>query len=161
MAGGLSSRRILIVNPRLQFRYLVLPLVVAATTASCLFLLFVVQAQSLKTLAATQKDEFLVQELSSAQFLAVVTHGAVLLAHMGLILWLGIVASHRIAGPLYRLKRTMEQVTAGDRKVRFSVREKDQLGDVAELFNEMMDAVASREEELRAAVAKAADESRR
>ena len=55
----------------------------------------------------------------------------------------------------------MEQVTAGDRKVRFSVREKDQLGDVAELFNEMMDAVASREEELRAAVAKAADESRR
>ena len=146
MADKLHRRTLLIIEPGLQFRYLVLPLIVTTTTAICLFALFALQAQSLKSFAS--QDPVLVEEIGTAQVLSGVACGAVLLGHIGLVVWLGLIASHRVAGPLYHIKQSMGQVAAGDKSVRVKLREKDHLTDVAQAFNNMMDALTFEEKEL-------------
>ncbi|HEC79131.1 MAG TPA: HAMP domain-containing protein [candidate division WOR-3 bacterium] len=47
--------------------------------------------------------------------------------------------SHRTAGPLYSLKKAMEQVGEGDLSVRLKFRKNDEIHDVAESFNRMVD----------------------
>lgn len=47
------------------------------------------------------------------------------------IVLLTILLSHRIAGPVYRLKRGLKAVIEGDLTVRFSLREKDELKELA------------------------------
>jgi len=142
MAKGLERRRILVVDPKLQFRYLILPVVVTVTTAGCLFALFSAQAASLKALA----PEDLVGEISRVQAQSAMAVGAVLLGHIALILWLGLTLSHKVAGPIYRLRKSMEGLSAGDVSVRITLRRGDRLTDLADAFNQMADALsASRE----------------
>jgi methyl-accepting chemotaxis protein len=45
--------------------------------------------------------------------------------------------SHQIAGPLYRLKKAMEQLSGGDFKAEVKLRSTDQLKDLADTFNTM------------------------
>lgn len=47
--------------------------------------------------------------------------------------------SHRIAGPLHRLKQYMQRVGKGDFSVRLRFRTYDEINDVADSFNEMVD----------------------
>lgn len=49
--------------------------------------------------------------------------------------------SHRIAGPLHRLKMYMEKVENGDDSVRLKFRKNDAIHDVAESFNRMVDGI--------------------
>lgn len=46
--------------------------------------------------------------------------------------------SHRIAGPLFRLKKAMRLVAQGDYTVRLTFRKDDSFYDVAEEFNDMV-----------------------
>jgi HAMP domain-containing protein len=46
--------------------------------------------------------------------------------------------SHKIAGPLYRLKKAMEQLSDGDFKAEMKLRQKDQLKELADTFNTMV-----------------------
>lgn len=46
--------------------------------------------------------------------------------------------SHKIAGPLYRLKKAMEQLSEGDFKAEVKLRQQDQLKDLADTFNTMV-----------------------
>ncbi|GEM_PF-1312170 len=59
---------------------------------------------------------------------------------------IGIFVSHKIAGPIYRLKKNMIQVRNGiyNREIRF--RKDDQLHDMADVFNEMSMALEVRKE---------------
>jgi nitrogen fixation/metabolism regulation signal transduction histidine kinase len=147
MGKQINQRRIVLIEPRLQFRYLVLPLVVSLTTATALLALFVIQAETLKGLAGT--DETLLDEIDTVQMLSIGAAVGVLIGHIGLIVWLGLTLSHRVAGPIYRLKKSMKQVEDGDRNVRIHLRQRDQLTDVAERFNRMVDAVEERERKLK------------
>lgn len=52
-------------------------------------------------------------------------------------------ACHRIAGTYVALKRTIRMVREGDTSVRLKFRGSDRLDDVAESFNDMMDAIES------------------
>ncbi len=45
-------------------------------------------------------------------------------------------ASHKIAGPLYRFEKSLEEIGAGDLTHRFTLRSKDQLGELAGKVNE-------------------------
>lgn len=47
--------------------------------------------------------------------------------------------SHRIAGPLHRLKQYMQSVGKGDFSVRLRFRTYDEIHDVADSFNEMVE----------------------
>ncbi len=49
--------------------------------------------------------------------------------------------SHRIAGPLHRLKMYMEKVENGDHSVRLKFRKNDAIHDVAESFNRMVEGI--------------------
>lgn len=45
-------------------------------------------------------------------------------------------ASHKIAGPLYRFEQSLDEIGAGDLTHRFTLRSKDQLGELAGKMNE-------------------------
>jgi nitrogen fixation/metabolism regulation signal transduction histidine kinase len=47
--------------------------------------------------------------------------------------------SNRIAGPSYRLIKSMQQVCSGDVSFRVKLRKGDLLGEVADAFNELLD----------------------
>ncbi len=51
-------------------------------------------------------------------------------------IFMTLLVSHKIAGPLYRLKKAMQEVSNGD-FVQIHLREFDQLGGLAEDFNDM------------------------
>jgi methyl-accepting chemotaxis protein len=46
--------------------------------------------------------------------------------------------SHQIAGPLYRLRKAMEQLSEGDFKVEIKLRSNDQLKELVDTFNTMV-----------------------
>ncbi len=52
-----------------------------------------------------------------------------------------IFVSHRIAGPLYRLKMFMEKVQNGDYTVNLRFRKGDAIHDVADCFNQMVEGI--------------------
>jgi methyl-accepting chemotaxis protein len=53
---------------------------------------------------------------------------------------LGILYSHRIAGPVYRMQKDIEKALAGDKGVRVHLRKNDKLKDLAEKVNALIDA---------------------
>ncbi|MDD5439496.1 MAG: HAMP domain-containing protein [Candidatus Omnitrophica bacterium] len=52
--------------------------------------------------------------------------------------------SHRIAGPILRIKRDLESVVAGNYSVRLRLRRTDELKDVAEAMNKVLDVLESK-----------------
>jgi HAMP domain-containing protein len=58
------------------------------------------------------------------------------------VAFIGMVMSHRTAGPLYHFKRVFDEIRGGKMEARIHLRPKDDFLDVAESFNEMMDALA-------------------
>ncbi len=82
----------------------------------------------------------LVRELS--QIIIVLSISAV--AFLGFAFLFGIVFSHRTAGPMYRLKKTFQEVAEGNLESRIQLRPGDDFHDVADAFNQMMDKVSYR-----------------
>ncbi len=68
-----------------------------------------------------------------------------------------IVLSHRIAGPLYRFEKTLEEVGKGDTTLRFNLRTGDQLSSIAEKMNEFNSILESRMTEIHRETAGLAD----
>jgi len=60
--------------------------------------------------------------------------------------------SHRIAGPLYRLQRLFARVAEGQYDIDASLRDDDQLQELAESFTRMTQALARRERQRQASV---------
>lgn len=67
--------------------------------------------------------------------------GGVSLVFMFLATLLGIKVSHATAGPLYHFKRVFNEIKNGKTDARVRLRPGDDFKDVANAFNEMMDAV--------------------
>ncbi len=63
-------------------------------------------------------------------------------------------ASHKIAGPLYRFEKLCEQVGNGELDVMTSLREKDQLHDLAEAFALMINKLRARQSQQNEVIAK-------
>ena len=58
--------------------------------------------------------------------------------------WIGIVLSHRIVGPAYRLVQTMRDLEKGNFDIRARLRQGDGLKDVATELNELAEALSDR-----------------
>jgi len=56
-----------------------------------------------------------------------------------LCIGIGIVASHKIAGPIYRMINFVNSVAEGNYKNRLKLRKKDELKDLAEAINKLVD----------------------
>ena len=63
-----------------------------------------------------------------------------------LVALIGIVLSHRTAGPLYHFKKVFEEIRKGNKNARIQLRTNDEFSEVAESFNEMMDTQNSSKE---------------
>lgn len=143
MPKGLNRRRIVVVDPRLQYRYLLLPLIVTATTAASLFALFLVQANALLP-QGTEADAELVDYIGTLQLYTAVVVGAVLVLHVVVVVLLGLIMSLKVAGPISRFKKIMSEVAQGNINARVSLRDGDQFTDMADTFNEMMDTLSAK-----------------
>ncbi|MBN8217793.1 MAG: methyl-accepting chemotaxis protein [Spirochaetes bacterium] len=80
------------------------------------------------------------------------------LASVAIAVWF-LFYTHRIAGPLFRLKRTLAELRAGDLRVRVQLRRRDDLKDLADGLNDVIIDYSSRVGELQrehAAIAKLA-----
>jgi methyl-accepting chemotaxis protein len=67
-----------------------------------------------------------------------------LLISIPLVYFLGIRQSHRVVGPINRMKRVLEAIGAGDFSQRIIVRRGDALEDVAKTINEMAERLGQR-----------------
>ncbi|MBU1912543.1 MAG: hypothetical protein KKB22_03310 [Candidatus Omnitrophica bacterium] len=56
-----------------------------------------------------------------------------------LIFILGLLFSHRIAGPVYRISKTLEEITRGNLGLKIKLREGDELIDLADMINNLTD----------------------
>ncbi len=60
-----------------------------------------------------------------------------LLLAIPIVFFLGVQQSHRIVGPMNRIKRTLEAIGAGDFSQRITLRQGDALEDLAKSLNQM------------------------
>ena len=58
-----------------------------------------------------------------------------------LLLFWGLIISHRIAGPVYRLEQDLEKIAKGDFSLRIKLRKTDELSSIAEGINKVLDKV--------------------
>ncbi len=60
-----------------------------------------------------------------------------------LLFW-GLLISHRIAGPMYRLEQDLDKIAKGDLSLRIRLRRKDELGSIAEGINKVLDKIEAK-----------------
>ena len=65
-----------------------------------------------------------------------------------LIFFFGIFLSHRVAGPIHKMKKAMEQVRKGDEGVRLLFNENEEFSEMTTSFNNMMDSLAIEESKI-------------
>ena len=61
---------------------------------------------------------------------------------------IGLLISHRIAGPVYRMITFMDKVTGGDYSQRIKLRKNDDLKDLADAINRLIDKLESEKKSL-------------
>lgn len=61
-----------------------------------------------------------------------------------LISWRILILSHRLAGPIYRLERDLEDIAKGNFSIRIKFRKKDELKSIAEGINKILDEMEKR-----------------
>ena len=80
-----------------------------------------------------------------AAFIAVATTLLIeLLIAIPIVYILGIRQSHRIVGPMNRLKQTLTAIASGDFSQRITLRQGDALEDLAKVINQMADQLGQR-----------------
>ena len=64
-----------------------------------------------------------------------------------LLLFWGLVISHRIAGPVYRLEQDLKKIAEGDFSLRIKLRKKDEFASIAKAINKVLDKVEGKKGE--------------
>ena len=90
-----------------------------------------------------QTSQVLYQELSNISTTLITLSALFTLASI----LIGVVLTHKIAGPMVAFKRTFSQIKEGNTDARIYLRPRDEFKDVALSFNEMMDTVIAKKQE--------------
>lgn len=61
------------------------------------------------------------------------------LVNVIIVILISLFFSHQIAGPVYKLEKTLQKIIEGDVNVKFSFRQSDRFDELAELLNDMKD----------------------
>jgi HAMP domain-containing protein len=130
-----------LVNPQYQIKYifwLTLPgFILIAINASIFFYyirenyMFLVELSPMTEEAKTQLYGELYQIIIKLVLISS--------AFLGFLAFLGIILSHRTAGPMFHFKRVFNEIKGGRPETRVKLRPKDDFQDVAKSFNDMMD----------------------
>lgn len=101
---------------------------------------------SKNTLTATYRYHHLALQRTGEAILPAlaVTNLVVLLAFLGTTIAVTLYVSHKIAGPLHRLNRSLETLGGGDLTLMIKLREHDQLTDFAGTMNRTIESLRDR-----------------
>jgi len=133
-------RRQKLVNPDYQYRYMRRLFVITAAAvigaaATAYGILWILLFRS----PVVSQDEVIV---------AMVAIGLTMLVELAiaapLIVTLGLFQSHKVAGPLVRIKRALQDIADGDLSTRITLRKYDELHDLADAINQMVEQLQRR-----------------
>ncbi len=137
MNGSYKRRKQLLINGKFQIRYISLILgfmfiTVVATGYTVYATTWIMFGEKL---AAVYPQELLleiVKKVNTILFLR-------MLFLTPLVVFIGLVLSHRIAGPIYSIKKFLKKVSEGNYSNRLRLRKKDEMQDVAEALNRLVE----------------------
>ena len=138
-----SALRI-VINPKYQIKYIFFLSASALSiilSYSFLTYYYVKENYSLLIELSPMTDESKLQLYSELNHLILRILGCSLLFIVTVSL-LGLIFSHRTAGPLYHFKKVFNEIKKGNKSARIHLRPKDDFQDVAKEFNEMMDSIS-------------------
>lgn len=128
-----SRRRLRLIRPRLQLRLILVFLGMAALSMQLQYILFM-NALTKVAMSLPEDGLLLLDEMNGIL-------GGILVASFALLLPLtfliGILTTHRFAGPLYRFETFLKQVAAGQKPAPCKLRKGDELQDLCELLNQV------------------------
>ena len=136
-----NRRRTYLINPRFQWRFIGFMATVSLLAISLLFVSNILFFRNMEhealSVGLTRDNpyfDFLQEQKSALSLLYFTVSGLVFVVMMGL----GILYSHRIAGPLYQLDRKMRRIASGEEPSPLQFRRRDQFVELAESFNAML-----------------------
>lgn len=130
-----SKRRIKLIKPRLQVR-LTMTFVGLAAMGLVLQFLLLMARMSKHSLGFESGGSALFEQLDSLLLGALLTAA---LLFLPLVFAVGILTTFRIAGPLYRIERHLEQVARGESPGKCKLRKGDDLQELCDLLNHALD----------------------
>lgn len=106
---------------------------------------------SAHTITITYRDSFLrIEKTPKALFYEIIRAHGIYIFFIGAgISILSLFLSHRIAGPLYRFEKSIEEVIKGNLSFRIRLRKKDEAKELAEAINRMIETLSSRLSQIR------------
>ena len=139
--GRQNRRRQLIVDKPFQYRLIALLLAIWAANSLffSIILYYFYEGHILQFYHLVPRSGMV--PLLSAPVLFSVAIGFILLFGMVLVGIIGVYLSNQIAGPLYRVKLSLERVTSGDVNFDIRFRDRDFLEDLPGYFNKMLQAL--------------------
>jgi methyl-accepting chemotaxis protein len=133
MIMNIQKRRIYYIEKKFQTKYILLTIFLLLTyTFAFIIIIF---SPYILTLSL---DFYSLSEKAEAARTLLLLHGKVWPGIGGIILLFGalsIFITHKIAGPLYRLKKSLSMIVEGNLDVKVKLRKGDDLKDLAEHFN--------------------------
>ena len=137
--GPAYRRRRVLVNPPLQFAFVKAMLIVLGVMAlAALAAVYVAIRVTLSTFELAN-DPVIVSLFRSAFWLIMLE----LLVLTPLVVWLGILLTHKVAGPLVRIFAVLDQMSRGRYDVRITLRKGDMLVELAEAVNRLSENIRS------------------
>jgi methyl-accepting chemotaxis protein len=134
---NIQKRRIYYIEKKFQTKYILLTIFLLLTyTFAFIIIIF---SPYIHTLSL---DFYSLSEKAEAARTLLILHRTVWPGIAGIILLFGalsIFVTHKIAGPLYRLKKTISEITKGNLDVKVRLRKRDDLKDLAEHVNMLAD----------------------
>ncbi len=136
------KRRHFLVDKKCQFRFLgsVIILTIFIMLLSAVITYYILYAQMQKFLTTIPVDV-----LYSVASVICLTSLSVLLILLPLVILLGIFMSHKIAGPIMRMEKLLEDVGDGNLNIHIKLRKGDELISLANAINRMVDKLKSRQ----------------
>ncbi len=139
---GWLKRRNFLVDKKFQFRFLgsVIILTIFIMLLSAVITYYILYEQMQKFLTTIPVDV-----LYSVASVICLTSLSVLLILLPLVILLGIFMSHKIAGPIMRMEKLLEDVGDGNLNIHIKLRKGDELISLANAINRMVDKLKSRQ----------------
>jgi len=136
-----NRRKTYLINPRFQWRFIAFMAAVSLLAIAVLFLsnvlFFREMEQAALSIGLTRDNpyfDFLDEQKSSLYTLYFGVSGVAFVLMMAV----GILYSHRIAGPLHNLRNKMQRIAEGEEPSKVEFRRRDQFRELAESFNAMI-----------------------
>lgn len=125
-----SKRKTIIVNPEFQVRLAFWGsiITIAEVMVGCILVMLV--ATTNVNLSAVEQVNFFYKLIGMI--------AAIVVVMTGINFIITLLFSHRIAGPVYRIRQSMEQVGNGDLSLLIQLRSNDELHELKDTFNDMV-----------------------